>query len=161
ETYWMKGMKTFPSVEPHPAADEQFSSLVHPFQTFQWADYSVKPGYTYVYTVFAMTGKPGALKQGNSISVTVTTEDIIGDHTIHFNRGAAASQEYARRFKNQWPSEVGQAAYDWLSRGLVEGIVAFIERAKGKGFGLKGAFYEFQWPILLKALHDAKARGAT
>ena len=60
ETYWMKGTKTFQSVEPHPAAGEQFSSLVEPFQTFQWADYSAKPGYTYVYTVVAMTGKPGA-----------------------------------------------------------------------------------------------------
>jgi len=160
ETFWMKGMKTFQSVEPHPAGGEQFSSQVHPFQTFQWADYTAKPGYTYVYTVVAMTGKPGALKSGASVSVPVTTENIIDNHTIHFNRGAAASQEYARRFQNKWPSEVGQGAYDWLSRGLVEGIIAFIERAKGKGFGLKGAFYEFQWPIVLKALHDAKARGA-
>jgi hypothetical protein len=138
ETFWMKGMKTFHSVEAHPAAGEQFSSLVHPFQSFQWADYSAKPGYTYVYTVVAMTGKPSALKQSASVSVTVTTETIGGDHAVHFNRGAAASQEYARRFLNKPPSEVGQGAYDWLSRGLVEGIVAFIERAKGKGFGLKG-----------------------
>src|SRR5260221_7743363 len=29
ETFWMKGMKTFQSVEPHPAGGEQFSSLVH------------------------------------------------------------------------------------------------------------------------------------
>ena len=161
ETFWLKGMKTFQSVEPHPAAGEQFSSLVHPFQTFQWADYSAKPGYTYVYTVVAMTGKPGALKQGAAVSVTVATESITDDHTIHFNRGAAASQEYARRFMNKPPSEVGQGAYDWLSRGLVEGIVAFIERAKGKGWGLRGAFYEFQWPLVLNALHAAKARGAS
>lgn len=160
ETFWMKGMKTFHSVEPHPAPGEQFSSMTHPFQSFQWADYSAKPGFTYVYTVVAMTGPPGALQQGTSVSVTVTTESISGDHTIHFNRGAAASQEYARRFQNRPPSEIGQGAYDWLSRGLVEGIVDFIGRAKGKGFGLKGAFYEFQWPVVLKALHDAKARGA-
>ena len=56
---------------------------------------------------------------------------------------------------------MGQGAYDWLSRGLVEGIITFIERAKGKGFGLKGAFYEFQWPSVLKALHAAKKRGAS
>ena len=161
ETFWMKGMKTFQSVEPHPAAGEQFSSLVHPLQTFQWADYSAKPGYTYVYKVVAMTGNPSALQQRASASVTVTTENIVDDHTIHFNRGAAASQEYARRFQNKAPSQVGQAAYDWLSRGLVEGIVAFIERAKGAGFGLKGAFYEFQWPVVLTALHDAKTRGAS
>ena len=161
ETFWMKGMKTFQTVEPNPAAGEQFSSLVHPLQTFQWADYSAKPGYTYVYKVVAMTGNPSALQQRASASVTVTTENIVDDHTIHFNRGAAASQEYARRFQNKAPSQVGQAAYDWLSRGLVEGIVAFIERAKGAGFGLKGAFYEFQWPVVLTALHDAKTRGAS
>ena len=161
ETFWMKGMKTFQTVEPNPAAGEQFSSLVHPLQTFQWADYSAKPGNTYVYKVVAMTGNPSALQQRASASVTVTTENIVDDHTIHFNRGAAASQEYARRFQNKAPSQVGQAAYDWLSRGLVEGIVAFIERAKGAGFGLKGAFYEFQWPVVLTALHDAKTRGAS
>lgn len=161
ETLWMKGTKTFASVEPHPVPGELFSSLEHPFQTFQWADYSAKPGYTYTYTVVAMTGKPGSLKQGTTVSITVTTENITDEHTIHFNRGAAASQEYARRFQNRPPSEVGQGAYDWLSRGLVEGIITFIERATGKGFGLKGAFYEFQWPSVLKALHDAKKRGVS
>ena len=160
ETYWMKGMKTFASVEPHPAAGEQFSSLEHPFQSFQWADYSAKPGYTYTYTVVAMTGKPGSLKQGTAVSVTVTSESITDDHTIHFNRGAAASQEYARRFLNRPPDQVGQGAYDWLSRGLIEGIISFIGRAKDKTCGLKGAFYEFQWPTVLKALRDAKGRGA-
>jgi len=119
ETFWMKGMKTFQTVEPNPAAGEQFSSLVHPLQTFQWADYSAKPGYTYVYKVVAMTGNPSALQQRASASVTVTTENIVDDHTIHFNRGAAASQEYARRFQNKAPSQVGQAAYDWLNGKFV------------------------------------------
>jgi phosphatidylserine/phosphatidylglycerophosphate/cardiolipin synthase-like enzyme len=39
--------------------------------------------------------------------------------------------------------------------------LAFIKRAKGKGFGLRGAFYEFQWPLVLDALGDAKKRGAS
>ena len=39
ETYWMSGTKVFESVEPHPAAGVQYSSYVHPFQSFQWADY--------------------------------------------------------------------------------------------------------------------------
>src|SRR5262245_53816521 len=130
ETYWMKGMKTFAGVEPHPAAGVLSPSLGHPFQTFQWADYSAKPGYTYTYTVVAMSGKPGSLKQGAAVSVTVTTESITDDHTIHFNRGAAASQEYARRFQNRPPGEMGQGAYDWLSGGLGEGLVDFVTRCK-------------------------------
>jgi phosphatidylserine/phosphatidylglycerophosphate/cardiolipin synthase-like enzyme len=167
ESYWMSGMKTFQSVEPHPQAGGQYSSLIHPFQTFQWSDYSAKPGYTYTYTVVAMYGPVDALTQGATVDVDVTTEPEEGaEHTIHFNRGSVATQEYARRFKNIPPTPIkkggpaaGQAAFDWLSRGLFEGIVAFIQRAKGDGWGLKGCFYEFQWKPILDELHNAKARG--
>jgi phosphatidylserine/phosphatidylglycerophosphate/cardiolipin synthase-like enzyme len=159
ETYWMSGTKVFESLEPHPAQGGQFSSLIHPFQSFQWSDYSAKPGRSYTYTVVAMYGDPGALEQRTSVDVSVTTEPIEGAmHTIHFNRGSPATQEYARRFQNKRPSEVGQAAYDWLSRGLIEGIIAFIQRAENKRFGLKGAFYEFQWPTVLDELKAAKQR---
>lgn len=63
ETYWMRGMKTFESIEPHPAPGEQFSSQIHPFQSFQWADYSAKPDRDYSYEVVPMYGEPGALNQ--------------------------------------------------------------------------------------------------
>lgn len=160
EAYWMSGTKVFQSVEPHPAAGAQFSSLKHPFQSFQWADYSAKPDYKYTYTVVAMYGSPDALDQRVSVDVQVETESVKEqEHTIYFNRGSPATQEYARRFQNKRPSEVGQAAYDWLSRGLIEGIIAFIKRAEGDGYGLKGAFYEFQWPTVLDELKAAKDRG--
>jgi phosphatidylserine/phosphatidylglycerophosphate/cardiolipin synthase-like enzyme len=160
ESYWMSGTKVFRSVEPHPAPGLQYSSLKQPFQTFQWADYSAKPGYNYTYTVVALYGDPGALEQRTSVDVSVTTEPIEGAaHTIHFNRGSTATQEYARRFQNKRPSEVGQAAYDWLSRGLIEGIIAFIRRAQNGHSRLKGAFYEFQWPAVLHELRAAKNRG--
>jgi hypothetical protein len=160
ETYWISGTKVFESVEPHPAPGGQFSSLIHPFQSFQWSDYSAKPGYSYTYTIVAMYGDPGALEQRLSVDVSVTTEPVEGEkHTIHFNRGSPATQEYARRFQNKVPSEVGPAAYEWLSRGLIEGIIAFVQRGKGARFGLKGAFYEFQWPAVLSELGAAKKRG--
>src|SRR6266404_443900 len=57
ESYWMRGMKTFESVEPHPAPGEQFSSQIHPFQSFQWSDYSAHPRYSYTNTVVAMYGE--------------------------------------------------------------------------------------------------------
>ena len=161
ETFWMKGIKTFEAVEPYPAAGEQFSSLFHPFQTFQWADYSAKPDRDYSYEIVPMYGEPAALTKGGSVTVDVHTEPVAGvDHSVMFNRGAVASQEYARRFQNKWPSKVGPAAYEWLSRGLLEGVLAFIARAEGAGWGLKGAFYEFQWPAVLEALGAANARGA-
>ncbi|MBZ9741733.1 MULTISPECIES: phospholipase D-like domain-containing protein [unclassified Mesorhizobium] len=160
ESYWMSGAKVFESVEPHPAAGGQYSSLFHPFQSFQWADYSAKPAHNYVYTIVAMYGDPGALEQRVSVDVEVTTEPIVGaKHTINFNRGSPATQEYARRFQNKMPKDVGPAAYDWLSRGLIESIIAFIQRATGNGFALRGAFYEFQWPTVLNELRAAKARG--
>lgn len=100
--------------------------------------------------------------------MSVTTERIEGElHTVHFNRGSVATQEYARRFQNLPPlplkkggPSAGQAALDWLSRGLVEGITAFIRRAAGPGYALKGCFYEFQWPSVLDELRKAKGRGA-
>ncbi len=166
ESYWMSGTKVFESVEPNPARGGQFSSLKHPFQSFQWSDYSAKPGYRYTYTIAAMYGPPNALEQRISADIEVTTEPVEGQtHTIHFNRGSPATQEYARRFQNTWPSVFGPAAYEWLSRGLVESFITFIKRASGPGFGLKGAFYEFQWgkgdqwSSVLKELRAAKDRG--
>lgn len=161
ESYWMKGTKTFKSVEPYPAPGEQFSSLLHPFQSFQWADYSAKPDRPYTYEIVPMYGEPGALAQGPSVSAAVHTESTIGaDHSIFFNRGSPATQEYARRFQNKKPSVAGPGAYQWLSRGLLESILAFIARAEGPGWSLKGAFYEFQWKPVLDALGTAHGRGA-
>src|SRR5262249_34138804 len=40
-----------------------------------------------------------------------------------------------------------------------EGIVAFIRRATESSYGLKGCFYEFQWPGVLDELRQAKGRG--
>jgi len=167
EAYWMSGTKTFESVEPHPAPGGQYSSHIHPIQSFQWSDYSAKPDHSYTYRVVAMYGPVNALTQGASVDVSVKTEPIEGEeHTIQFNRGSVATQEYARRFLNLPPTPLkkggpsaGQAAFDWLSRGLVEGIIAFIRRATGPGYGLKGCFYEFQWGSVLDELRKAKDRG--
>lgn len=168
ESYWLRGSKTFESVVPHPIPGESYSSRQQPFQTFQWSDYSAKPGHAYTYTVVAMYGPVAAMVEGPRVDVAVTTEPIQGElHTIHFNRGSVATQEYARLFRNLPPTPMkkggpsaGQGALDWLSRGLVEGIVAFIRRAEGPAFGLKGCFYEFQWPGILHEIREAHLRGA-
>lgn len=168
ESHWMRGTKTFESVEPHPAPGGQYSSHAHPFQSFQWSDYGAQPGRAYTYRIVAMYGAPSTLTDGPSVDVAVETEPVEGtEHTVRFNRGSVATQEYARRFQNLPPTPLkkggpsaGPAAFDWLSRGLVEGIVAFIQRAQGPGWGLKGCFYEFQWPAVLGELGQARRRGA-
>jgi hypothetical protein len=161
ERIWMRGIKTFKEVEPFPDPGVQVSSHEHPFQTFQWADYTAKPEHDYTYTVIPLYGKPARLVDGDPVSVKVRTEsEHDGRHSVFFNRGAVASQEYARRFQNREPAEVGEIAYRWLSRGLLEALLDFFGRAKDGSFGIYGAVYEFQWPMALNALREAAKRGA-
>lgn len=165
ERYWMSGMKTFGETDPKLGPGGQVSSRKHPFQSFQWADYSAKPDHDYTYSVIPLYGTPAALKEGPRCAAHVQTEPELGKpHSVFFNRGAVASQEYARRFQNvrpdQMTGEKQAAAYKWLSRGLYEALLAFIARAKGKDFGLHAAIYEFQWPGALAAFGEAHRRGA-
>ena len=161
ETYWLRGMKTFPNTVPPLEPGGNASSHEQPIQSFQWGDYTAKPEHQYQYTIIPMYGKLGALTDGKPITLDVTTETEWGvPHSVFFNRGAIASQEYARRFQNKKPSEVGDAAYTWLSRGLFESLIAFIQKAKDQHFALRGAIYEFQWPDVLDELKRANGRGA-
>ncbi len=57
ETVWLKGNKTFPSIRPSTGIEDA-SSHEHPFQAFQWADYTAKPGYKYRYRVIPMYASP-------------------------------------------------------------------------------------------------------
>ena len=163
ERYWLRGAKTFKTTDPGVGPGGTVSSRAHPYQTFQWADYSAKPGYDYTYTVVPLYGSPRRLTEGDAVSVRIGTEAEGGAmHSVWFNRGAIASQEYARRFQNRAPSEVpNDAAYRWLSRGLLEALLAFIGRANGPGYGLNGAIYEFEWDAVLQAIKQAAGSGAT
>lgn len=161
EATGLRGMKTFLATAPHPAKGETFSTRFHPVQSFQWCDYSVKPGRSYTYTIGALYGDPADLEPRIEIVVPVVTELETGPtHSAFFNRGSVATQEYARRFQNDPPSKAGPGAYDWLSRGLLEALVAFLGRA-GAGWSIHGAVYEFQWPAALAAVKAAHARGAS
>jgi len=159
ESYWLRGTKTFPDTTPPLAPGGDASSHDQPVQSFQWGDYTAKASHRYTYRLVPMYGAPGALTDGHPIELDVETEEEWSKpHSVFFNRGAIASQEYARKFQNKKPSEVGQPAYEWLSRGLLEAIIAFIKRAKDASFGLRGAFYEFQWKAVLDELGSARER---
>ena len=137
------------------------SSMANPIQAFQWCDYTATPGQAYTYTVTSKYGAPQALKDGDTVEIEVETEDPDqGTHGIFFNRGAAGWQAYERRFDGKDPDQVpDRAAYKWLSRGLEEALLAFIAKADGKGWGLRAAFYEFNYMPALDALWSAKRRG--
>jgi phosphatidylserine/phosphatidylglycerophosphate/cardiolipin synthase-like enzyme len=163
EMYWLSGYKTFESVEPHPAKGVLYSTRDHPIQGFTWSDFSAKPGYNYTYEIVALRGTPAQPKESEKVKVKVRTEKEKRPgslHHVHFNRGAAASQEYTRRFGDKSPKEVGPAAYDWLSRGAAEAIQGFIERATGPGWGLRVCAYEFTDDHVLGALKAAAKRTA-
>jgi phosphatidylserine/phosphatidylglycerophosphate/cardiolipin synthase-like enzyme len=159
EVIWLKGIKTFEKTEPHPVIGETFTTIKHPIQSFQWADYSVKPNTNYTYNIVCLYGNPANLENKREVEVPITTEKANGEtHDVFFNRGSVATQEYARRFMNKIPSEAGPGAYKWLSRGLLEALIEFIGSAKA-GNSIHGAVYEFQYPDVLKALKEASKRG--
>jgi len=166
ETIWLRGNKTFPDIRPSTGYEDA-SSHEHPFQAFQWADYSAKPGYTYRYRVIPMYGRPGALKEKAATTVTIDTEPLAGaKHEVHFNRGAIASQAFAKRFTGQTLEEAGGPAYAWLGRDLVPALLGFIAKAKDSTYSLHAAIYELQrpeqepWSDVPAAFKAAKQAGA-
>lgn len=155
ETIWLRGNKTFASIRP-PTGFEDASSHEHPFQSFQWADYTAKPGYRYRYRVIPMYGAPGSLTEGDATSVTIETEPLEGStHEVHFNRGAIASQAFTKRFPGLTLDEAGAPAYAWLARDLLPALLDFIAKAKNGTFGLRAAIYEMKWPAVLEAFKAA------
>jgi phosphatidylserine/phosphatidylglycerophosphate/cardiolipin synthase-like enzyme len=166
EAGWLRGNKTFASIHL-TSGFEDANSHEYPFQAFQWADYTAKPGYKYSYRVIPMYGKPGALTDGADTTVTIETEPLTGStHEVHFNRGAIASQAFIRRFLGQSLDEAGEPAYTWLGRDLVPGLLEFINKAKDKTYSLNAAIFELHtpeqrpWPNVLAAFKEAKQRGA-
>lgn len=160
---WIPGYKIFEPKEgePEPEKGKLVSSEDFPIQGFLWGDYMAERSTLYTYKVVPMYGSPGALKPGKSVKLSITTEDpAAATHGIFFNRGAAASQAYARKFGTKTPDQVGTAAFKWLSRGLEEAMLEFIAQAKDKSFAIRGAVYEFSYAPVLKALKAAADRKA-
>jgi hypothetical protein len=164
EAYWLRGLKVFRSVVPHPGIGMDFSLRSHPIQGFLWGDYTAKPEHDYTYRVVAWGGTPGALSPLAEVRVDVRTEaEDDGRHGIWFNRGVAGSQAFVKRFGQYTPPVAAgedHPAFAWLSRGLGEAFVRFAGRADGPEWGLRGAFYEFTWRTGLAALAAARDAGA-
>ena len=162
EAYYLKGMKAFAETDPGFPPGSLYSTREHPIQSFQWADYSAKPGYTYTYTVTALRGTPDHLVPIAQCEVKITTESPeTGDQDIYFNRGTAASQEYVRRFGDKRPEDVipPERAFEWLSRGIYEALVEYVNSCVPGGHSLRFAAYEFNYEPFLRILKAAKNQG--
>ena len=163
EARWLEGMKTFEETDPGFLPGSKYPTNKHPIQGFTWSDFTAKPGRAYTYRVRALGGTPSNVKKLREVKVDVTTEsEEGGNHDVFFNRGAAASQEYVRRFGDRKPDESNprDGRWAWLSRGAMEAVAGFIARAKNDSWGLRVAAYEFRLDLFADALLAAHERGA-
>lgn len=158
ERYWLKGFRTFEETEPDPQPGSLHSTLEHPIQSFLWGDYTAKPNHKYTFRIRPVLNKPKRLEYGEDVVVQIKTENVdMGKHAVFFNRGAIASQAYARKFRNRVPDseDLTDKATIWLSRGLMEGALDFIGQAKSSRYALRAAVYEFNYPPFLEAFKKA------
>jgi phosphatidylserine/phosphatidylglycerophosphate/cardiolipin synthase-like enzyme len=167
---WLRGTKFFEQLVPHPRKGDKYSTLQHPIQSFLWSDYEAKPDTEYEYTIVALYGAIEHLEQRHTVKVKIRTEkEDDGEHGIWFNRGVVASRAYAVTFKNKeltpevynavdTHNNVTDEATVWLSRGLEEACVGFINSTPPSE-SLRVVAYEFTYLPLLAALKEAIKRG--
>ncbi|MDQ0124184.1 phosphatidylserine/phosphatidylglycerophosphate/cardiolipin synthase-like enzyme [Pseudomonas lini] len=154
---------TFPQFRATP-------SNIAPLQKFRWADYAVNPGMTLHYRVHLAYGSADAPQLGESLEVTVTSDNgQPQNQSVIFNRAVAASQAFQRKFpdldalisanKNlpieAWPD----APRRWLENGLLGRLLGFIERAVDARWALDIAIYEYELRAIVDAIDAAFERG--
>lgn len=160
---WLPNMLQFPNATAEAPTTENA-----PLQKFRWGDYTLKPGHTYRYRVIPKYGTPEKLttseKFPNGIEVEITTECIDrADHSIFFNRGAAASKAFEAKFPKIDLEDMDNAetinAKKWLSRGLEEALIAFLRMATNSSWVIHAAIYEFQKSEFVSEIKNAVERG--
>jgi phosphatidylserine/phosphatidylglycerophosphate/cardiolipin synthase-like enzyme len=175
ERYYLRGIKRFKFKDEGLPPGTPMPTSEHPVQSFQWGDYTAKAATTYRFKVTPVYGKPKLLEldEASSTTVEITTEAEEGvgaphdgaGHNIYFNRGAAGSQAFARKFpgveldENKPQSE----PMVWLSRGLFEALTNFIRRAAqddASDYKLRAMLYEFRYLPVGKAFKEAADAGA-
>ncbi len=162
---WIRNMRTFPDREP---GQDSWPTNEAPIQKFRWGDYTAYPKTRYVLDVYPAYGNAGAVELGAGVHVEIDTEDPDHlkhsdgtAHGVYFSRSAAASQAYVRKFGERTPDEVpDDAAFRWLSRGLLEALLAFIDSAQN-GDELAICIYEFHLKDILEHVRAAVDRGVS
>ena len=99
---WLEGLLFFPHQRDLPKEKkEPLDSRDVPIQKFRWSDYTVYPGQEYTYEVHPVYGTPEVTDVRAGVAVTVRTMGTDGQHVVMFNRAAAASQAFSRRFPGE------------------------------------------------------------
>ncbi|HUS00463.1 MAG TPA: phospholipase D-like domain-containing protein [Chitinophagaceae bacterium] len=175
EKYWMKGIKRFKDKDIGLDPGTPVPTSEHPFQSFQWCDYTAKQDKEYKYRIVPAYGTPKLidLREKDGLVLKIRTETKMGDaatarsnnvrHDLFFNRGVIGSQAYAREFKNSIPDENEPYSKEmvWLSRGLFEALLGFISLAKNEQYSLRAALYEFHYQPVANAFAAAAESGAS
>lgn len=171
---WLRSLKVFQSLVPDPLSERnpndpakprRFSTWEHPIQSFLWSDYTAVPNTRYAFSVVPMYGTPGDLEPAPAVKFEIRTErEFENGHGVWFNRGAIASQAFAREFQNKGPTPPNNPnpngrTTKWLSRGLLKACLTYIDDTPA-GDGLRVAAYEFTYLPVLEALKKALDRGA-
>ena len=175
EPKFLRSQKVFRSIVPDPknarnpddpTKPQAFYTDRFPVQSFLWGDYSASPGTTYRFRILPRFGNPAALETDPSdeIRLEVTTEqewETGQTHGVWFNRGAIASQKFSEEFGNKPPQNINDPkdpTVTWLSRGLLEACLAYINETQ-PGDALRVAAYEFTYQPILTALKTLIDRG--
>ena len=167
---WLENLLPFPGMERKPG--EPLPTNVAPVQKFRWSDYRVYPDTQYQYAVHPVYGNPAKPELEDGPAVVVRTAGLSGEHGVLFNRAAAASQAFSRKFpeveeeikaakKAKRPSPpLPEKTLAWLSRGVLEQIIRLIEQAADPTWALDIAIYEYELEKIVQAVEAAHARGA-
>lgn len=169
---FLRSQKVFKTVVPNPkklvnGKRPIFRTDKHPVQSFLWSDYTAEPATEYAIRVMPMYGPVTALAAASAdvvdLVVKTEAEDDASGHGIWFNRGAIASQHFAREFGDIKPStqqleDLTQPVTKWLSRGLAEACLGFISETP-PGEALRACLYEFTYKPVLNAFKAALDRG--
>lgn len=174
ESYALRSIKRFRDKDKGFPPGTPVSTADHPIQSFQWADYTPRPGKKYEYRIVPLYGTPKLLEPDDAAAVTikVKTELEAGNpgaaaaggvrHDVYTNRGVIGSQAYAREFGNATPDGNDPLSREmvWLSRGLFEGLIGFIDLAKNERYQLRAALYEFHYQPVANRFAKAVEAGA-
>ena len=170
---WLRGIKYFEALVPNHKPEDDFPSREQPFQSFLWSDYRASPGTAYDFTIVALYGDLTApFEERHTLEFSIATEpEDAGENThgVWFNRGTIASHAFETEFHNKAltddmvnnVSDAGELLdpeTKWLSRGLAEACLRYINGAK-PGEALRVCAYEFTYLPVLKALKRALDRG--
>jgi phosphatidylserine/phosphatidylglycerophosphate/cardiolipin synthase-like enzyme len=174
ERYWMRSIKRFRNKDQGLPPGTPVSTVNHPIQSFQWADYTAQSSRTYRYRILPLYGEPKNIlvDEASAVVVDVQTEieyllhpqfdNDVAQHDVYFNRGVIGSQAFARRFQNADPNTANPQSEEmvWLSRGLFEALLRFIGLASSHRYALRAALYEFHYQPVANAFAKAVEAGA-